>query len=174
MLNTISAARFAEAYSEGRQKTINFLLSSGFAPQLAEEAAQAAWVRGWERRNQLRDPNQPLPWINSIALNMGRTMYRRASRLHGLVDAPVWPGSRVIAKVDIQNKLLECPLRERSLLAQRYLNDCDLQDMADEHRCTPRAMRIRLYRARQNLKKRFEHRGPSANTVGEGGRVWQH
>jgi RNA polymerase sigma-70 factor, ECF subfamily len=156
MGNTITAERFAAAYENGRGKTINFLKSRGFTEQMAEEAAQAAWARGWERKAQLRDPRKSIPWVNSIALNLGRTLCRRAARLQELTEVPVPAGSDVLAAVDVRQKLRECPPRERELLEKRYLEERELSELAREEGCTNQAMRIRLYRARQILRRFFE------------------
>jgi DNA-directed RNA polymerase specialized sigma24 family protein len=52
-------------------------------------AAQAAWTRSWEKRDQLRQPNLVLTWTNSIALNIYRCMLRR--------ESPSEPPSRLLA-----------------------------------------------------------------------------
>ena len=167
---TMSAERFAEAYEHGRNKTINLLKSRGFTEQMAEEAAQAAWARGWERRRQLRDPRKSLPWVNSIALNLGRTICRRAARYQELPEMPVAGDGDVIAAVDVRRMLAECPAQERLLLERRYLQECDLRELAAEQGCTACAIRIRLYRARQRLRQLFE-REPDVidpNTIDKG------
>lgn len=46
---------YAKAFETGFPATRRFLLSRGAAVEEAEEIAQAAWVRGWEFRDQLRD-----------------------------------------------------------------------------------------------------------------------
>ena len=45
---------YALAYKDGYSKTVRFLASTGAPMELAEEVAQAAWARGWERLSQLR------------------------------------------------------------------------------------------------------------------------
>src|SRR5580692_11683026 len=67
---------FGEAYRTGYGATRRFLLASGAAIEDAEEIAQAAWVRGWEYREQLRDPAMVGFWVNSIARNLFRARFR--------------------------------------------------------------------------------------------------
>ena len=154
----ISAERFAEAYENGRNKTINLLKSRGFTEQMAEEAAQAAWARGWERRAQLRNPRRPLPWINSIALNRGNTICRYASRYQELPEIAVTTDNGVIAAMDVERMLAEVPAHERALLEERYLEERDLSELAAEQGCTACAIRIRLFRARQRIRRLFERK----------------
>jgi RNA polymerase sigma factor (sigma-70 family) len=94
--------------------------------------------------------------VNSIALNLGRTLCRRAARLQELPEIPVAATEDTLAAVDVHQKLKECPPRERALLEKRYLEERELSELAEEEGCTNQAMRIRLYRARQTLRRFFE------------------
>jgi DNA-directed RNA polymerase specialized sigma24 family protein len=47
---------YAQAFETGYSATRRFLLARGAPLEEAEEIAQAAWARGWEYRDQLRDP----------------------------------------------------------------------------------------------------------------------
>lgn len=58
----------------GFEGTMRFLVSRGVLRDNAKELAQAAWARGWEQLNQLRDESTVTSWVNMIALNS----YRRA------------------------------------------------------------------------------------------------
>ena len=63
---------YAEAFQNGFGATRRFLISRGAPLDDAEEIAQAAWARGWEYREQLRDPGLVGFWVNSIARNLFR------------------------------------------------------------------------------------------------------
>src|SRR5580693_7536506 len=75
----IKGPEYAEAFEAGYPATRRFLLSRGAAIEEAEEIAQAAWVRGWEFREQLRDPDLVGYWVNSIARNLFRAGFRAKS-----------------------------------------------------------------------------------------------
>ena len=67
---------YGEAYKTGYGATRRFLLAHGAPMEDAEEISQAAWVRGWEYREQLREPGMLGFWVNSIARNLFRARFR--------------------------------------------------------------------------------------------------
>src|SRR6202049_4710012 len=75
---------YGSAYKKGYNLTVRFLVSRGLSYDGAQETAQAAWVKGWERLGQLRDSNMVLTWMNSIALNIHRSCMRREHFLQTL------------------------------------------------------------------------------------------
>src|SRR6185295_6703795 len=107
---------YADAFQKGYSATRRFLLSRGARVDEAEEIAQAAWVRGWECREQLRDPSLVGYWVNSIARNLFRARFRSASPVP--LDN-VNPSYTMNLEVIELNRLLElCPDRDRALLEQ--------------------------------------------------------
>ncbi len=152
MTTTITKELFAQAYENGHNKTVSFLLSRGYNPQLAEEAAQAAWARGWERKEQLRDFRKAIPWVNSIALNIGRTRTRQVARLQTLPETLKDHWREPIASIDVGDKLLECSAGERNLLEKRYIWGWGADELAQEHHCSSLAIRLRLHRARERMR----------------------
>ncbi len=72
------------AYCKGLRLTIQFLCSRGLSIDAAEENAQAAWAKGWERLGQLRDSNMVFVWMNSVALKIHRAQLRREPLLDSM------------------------------------------------------------------------------------------
>jgi DNA-directed RNA polymerase specialized sigma24 family protein len=46
---------YGQAYQQGFGRTVRLLRSRGASMDNAEDAAQAAWLRGWQKIDQLRD-----------------------------------------------------------------------------------------------------------------------
>jgi DNA-directed RNA polymerase specialized sigma24 family protein len=135
-------------------------MSKGFPEDEAQEAAQAAWARGWERRHQLRKQSKTLSWINAIALNLGRNNFRKQARMQEFEDEPtVTPDPA--ARADAEKLLEQAREKDRALLARRYLLGWEIKDLAADSECTRRAIRVRLHRARKNLRERFGGSRPS-------------
>jgi DNA-directed RNA polymerase specialized sigma24 family protein len=140
---------FAAAYSRAFRVTVKFLCHRGVSYDAAVDAAQDGWTRGWERREQLHDPDLLLPWVNSIALNIHRTYLR--SKAATTVELPRWlPGSRLdTAPIDADSIMRMIPAPARRTLRQFYLEGNSVAELAAAWGCTITAARIRLCRARQ-------------------------
>jgi DNA-directed RNA polymerase specialized sigma24 family protein len=72
---------FEEAFAVGTTKTVRFLLSKGCTAEEAEELAQIAWSKAWEKRDQFRGDCPLANWVISIALNLLRCEWRRPKRV---------------------------------------------------------------------------------------------
>jgi RNA polymerase sigma factor (sigma-70 family) len=148
----MTATEFASGYQAGFSKTVQFLRSRGIGTD-ADEFAQAAWVRGWERREQIRNPSALTVWINSIALNLWREHNRHPVVGISDVRERASPPQNLIAILEVARRLKECSAEQRSLLEHFYLRGETVHDIARKAACSEVAVRIRLHRARQKLAK---------------------
>lgn len=149
---------YGQAYQKGFNLTVRFLLSRGVQRDIADEVAQAAWVRGWERRDQLRDEGLVVTWVNTIALNVYRRLIRRECSHPDLPRLPEKTVSIDIAAMDVARILAFCRPNDRHLLEQQYVNGVTTQEMAREQGVTETAIRIRLLRARRDARSQVERR----------------
>jgi RNA polymerase sigma factor (sigma-70 family) len=145
---------YGNAYKKGYNLTVRFLVSRGLSYDGAQETAQAAWVKGWERLGQLRDSNMVLTWMNSIALNIHRSFIRREPFLQQLPEISTPPKVN-LAAIDVRRMLQTCKKNDRLVLQRHYLEGYRVQEIARAHGWTETAVRIRLLRARRAVGKRF-------------------
>jgi RNA polymerase sigma factor (sigma-70 family) len=166
---TISPLEYALAYSSGHRRTVNFLMSRGLPEDEAAEKAQAAWARGWERRDQIRDKSRTLTWVNAIALNLYRSQARRDARRCEFTDYAVPPQASPTA-MDVHRILKKCRPNDRQILTEHYLVGHGIRDLALKHGCTETAVRVRLLRARRRMQEwlavSHPHRANSAVPAG--------
>jgi RNA polymerase sigma factor (sigma-70 family) len=143
---------YADAFESGYCATRRFLLARGAPIEDAEEIAQAAWVRGWEYRNQLRDPGLVGYWVNSIARNLLRARFRRP------LTTPIEdlnPSYTMDLDLIELNRMLEhCPRNDRALL-KRSLEGYSAEEIARSAGITSTGIRVRLLRIRQSLRDRM-------------------
>jgi len=141
---------YGSAYEQGFRPTVRFLVSRGVPPDTAEELAQAAWTRGWERISQLRAREVLRTWVNTIALNMYRRVLQRDSLKAPLLDRAVKPDSRAAA-IELHRVLESCCPNDRLLLTYQ-LHGLTTSEMARRVGTSETAVRIRLMRARRSAR----------------------
>jgi DNA-directed RNA polymerase specialized sigma24 family protein len=146
---------FGKAYQKGYDLTVRFLLSRGVPRDSAGEAAQAAWVRGWERLAQLRNDRLVVTWINTIALNVYRSSIRREPANCELLDPPDKTVSINLAAIDVARLLTLCRPSNRRLLEQ-CMTGTTTAEIASEQGVSETAIRIRVLRARRDARSSLE------------------
>src|SRR5512140_1123223 len=125
---------------------------------VAEEAAQSAWVVAWRRLGDLRDSASLRPWLMSIAANearqLTRSRRRRSVREIAVLDPSTPPADATAAdRIDLANALAMLEPRDRELLGLRYLAGLDSGEIGRVAGMSPTAVRSRLARARERLRK---------------------
>ena len=146
---------YEQAYRDGRNYTLRFLLSRGVAHESAEDIAQTAWLRGWERLSQLRNEELVLVWVNTIALNLYRRSIRQERRFQSLRDPIYTSGSVNWAAIDLARILSFCQRRDR-LLLEAQIGGSSAKEIAIAEGVSQTAVRIRLFRARRAARKAAE------------------
>ena len=127
-------------------------------PDLASEAAQAAWAVAWHRLRDLRDASRLRPWLMTIAANEARQLIRSQGRRHlreiALLD-PTAPAADigVATRIDLANALGTLDPRDRTLLGLRYLAGLDSSEIAREVGMSATAVRSRMSRALDRLRR---------------------
>lgn len=160
---------YGQAYQKGFDITVRFLLSRGAWRDNASEVAQAAWVRGWERLHQLRNESLVLTWVNTIALNLHRSVLRREPLNQELQEVTDKTGGVNFAAIDVARIFSLCRPQERDLLEQ-HMNGATTAEIAERNGVSETAVRIRLLRTRRNLRSKVERRTAAADTNGCGPR----
>jgi RNA polymerase sigma factor (sigma-70 family) len=146
---------YAAAYREGYQKTVRFLSSTGAPPDLAEEVAQAAWARGWERLGQLRHAQALHFWINSIAKNLLRSDFRKRQLSTELLDNTLVANPLESEPIDAQRLFEGCSETEQELLQLYYVEGFTSQELSANLGVSAVGVRVRLTRLKRNLASKM-------------------
>src|SRR5690349_4501751 len=141
---------YGASFERGFLLTVRFLTSKGICVEMAEEAAQAAWVKGWEHLDQLRNASKVITWVNSIALNVYRN-FQRGRRCDELPELPMPPAVN-LAAIDVERVFRCCKAHESLVLQRRYLEGLGIEEMARMEGRTEGAIRLRLLRARRSAR----------------------
>jgi DNA-directed RNA polymerase specialized sigma24 family protein len=147
---------YGTAFQSGFRRTVGFLCSRGASRDTAEDVAQAAWVRGWERLHQLRDDSTILRWVNAIAMNVHRCTIQYEARYETLPE--LW-GHRGIDSAPIDAaKVLKCCRPGDRMLFEQQMGGLTNQELAGKHGVSVTAIRVRLLRARRAARANVEGR----------------
>ena len=125
---------------------------------LAEDAVQSAWLIAWKRLHSLRDPVRIRPWLFSVTVNEARQLVRR--RRGPVVEIDVeTPGdprgdpSTGIERVDLRRALAHISPDDRALLAMHFAVDLSSNELSMVVGASPAAVRMRLSRIVDRLRK---------------------
>jgi DNA-directed RNA polymerase specialized sigma24 family protein len=155
---------YGQAYQRGFELTVRFLLARGIHRENAKEVAQAAWVRGWERLGQLRNESLVITWVNTIALNVYRSLIRREPVERDLGEVAGKTAGIDLAAIDVARILRFCRPCDRILLEQS-MRGLTTAELAEQQGVSETAIRIRLLRARRDARARLERRAASARSI---------
>jgi RNA polymerase sigma-70 factor (ECF subfamily) len=144
---------YGNAYQHGFDRTIRLLLSRGARSECAREAAQAAWAKGWERIDQLRNEGFVTTWVNTIALNCYRSVMRSENHQLPLMELPTTSDANLGA-LDLERFLAWCRPTDRRLF-EDYLEGYPIEEIARKRGISYTAVRIRLLRARRSVQSRI-------------------
>jgi RNA polymerase sigma factor (sigma-70 family) len=149
---------FGDAYERDFQETIRRLMALGAGRDRAEDLAQSAWARGWERLAQLRDSPRLVPWINAIAINLFRDeVALRKSPCQLLLEDEQAASSEIdIRAIDVRRALAQCDPHHRQWLEATYWEGYSGQELAEQTGKAPGAIYTRLSRARQTVREHMQ------------------
>jgi len=143
---------------------------------LAEDVAQEAWVRVFERLEQFEGRSLFSSWLTKIVLHEAWARARKAGRLRPLPDENTEPSAGFrSAALDPEERMLGNELRGhlesaidalpeiyRSVLVLRDVEDLSTAETAGLLEITESAVKVRLHRAREMMRRRLNARiGPA-------------
>jgi RNA polymerase sigma-70 factor (ECF subfamily) len=147
---------YGQAYQSGFRRTVRLLCSRGASTDNAEDVAQAAWLRGWQKLDQLRDEGMIVTWINSIALNYHRRGSQDEARYQALEEPDLCGDIGIdLAPLDAAKILRLCLPRDRRLFEQQ-LSGLTTIEIAKNQGVSTTAIRIRFSRARRAIRAKME------------------
>jgi len=131
---------------------------------MAEDAAQDAYLRAFRRLADLEDPAAFPGWLRriviSVALNMRRARRRTFLQLDNLPEVPVLDDAETnwseLQRKQLTGALLTLSGDERQLCDRRYHGRWSIARLASQAGVDEPAMRKRLQRIRDKLRKEME------------------
>lgn len=137
--------------------------------ELAEESAQEALVRAWERVDDGAELDSLEAWTTTVAMNWCRSQLRRRGAERRAVvrlDARRSTGRPGVAadhalSDDVRSAVLALPQRQREVVVLHYVLDLDIAAIAERAEITAGAVKNALFNARKTLAQRLGQDEPA-------------
>ncbi len=134
----------------------------------ALDLMQDVWLTVFCKIRRLKSPSAFRVWIYQIAHDLAVSQVRRERREEIVLEAAASDAEAMavdeFAQVDRADLVRTCldrlPPEQRTLLTLRFLEDLDLNELAETVRVPVGTIKSRLYYARQNMRrllKEYEH-----------------
>jgi len=144
-----------------------FILASVKNESVADDLTQEAFIRIQEHLNTVRDPEKVSSWIFRIAYHLCQDHFRTRKKsstqeeLHdGLVNLEEAPIQKKLEQGEmsrcVQDKLSLLPETQRSVILFADIMDFSHREIADILGLTVENVKVRLHRARKQLKAILE------------------
>jgi RNA polymerase sigma-70 factor (ECF subfamily) len=107
---------------------------------LAEDIAQEALARAWDRWRTVSRMHNPTGWVYRVAYNLATSRARRATverRARRLMAVATPSGADVADAVAVRAAVATLPRRERAAIVLRFFADLSVNDTAAVMRCRP-------------------------------------
>ena len=167
--NTQIFSRLIDNY---KNMVYNLAYRMSNSPHEAEDISQEAFMRAYQSLARFNPSYKFSTWLYQITLNIIRDKFKRKEIEYVSLDTPVEtddseffpqpadftnnPEQIITQKEnirEIQQAILSLPLKYREVLVLRHLQDLSYIEIANILKLPKGTVKIRLYRAREQLKK---------------------
>jgi len=129
---------------------------------VAEELAQEALARVWERWSTVHAMDSPEGWAFRVAFNLAASRFRRlaaegraTARIGARLTGALTPPDAADA-IAVRTAVASLPDRQRAAVVLRYFADLTVADTAIAMGCQPGTVRTLTSRAIASLRRRFD------------------
>jgi len=124
----------------------------------AEDAMQATFVQAFRAISKFRGESSAKTWLYRIAMNQCVSMLRRRRDTKEVPEHLSIPdeSEAVVDRLSVHSALRRVSPDNRAILALRYWEDMECDEIAGVFGITISAAKMRLFRARAEFRKYFE------------------
>jgi RNA polymerase sigma-70 factor (ECF subfamily) len=126
-------------------------------PAVAEDLAQEALVRAWQRWPKVREMDSPSGWVHRVAFNLAASHHRRRRAFQRLRPRLVALPSNAPDLADalaVRDAVRDLPDDQRRALIMRYFADFTVVETAKALGCPVNTVKTRTRRALAALRER--------------------
>lgn len=149
---------------EGERGRVQGVVSRMLPQDEAEDVVQEAVLRAYLGLSRLRDPERFGSWLCGIAVNLAKMRLRRRAAERRLVAAGGASGQVVTVGWEllrvVQDAVELLPPGQRDVVLMHYVDDLTCEEIAALLGTSPGAVRVRLHRARAQLRRELAPLAP--------------
>lgn len=152
----MSEEEFLALYDKYRKMVYALALSYTRSPQDAEDICQTAFLRLLERPPA---PGKERPWLAAVTVNQCKSLLRSSERrLRAELSEEAEAGLPFAQPEEaaLWTALAELLPEQRALIHLRFYEGFTVAELAKQYKTVPAVISARLYRAKQQLKRRLE------------------
>jgi len=123
----------------------------------AEELAQEAFCRVWEKLPTLRQPERVVSWLYPIAHNLSVSAARKPRLVPIAADPPAPAAPRADDSAEIHRAVAALPEDHRTVVALRHFAGLSHEEIARTLEIPAGTVRSRLSRAYERLRPQLAH-----------------
>lgn len=154
-------AAFEDIYRANSNRVYLLCLRMSANPALAEELAQEAFVRAWQKLGSFRGTSAFSTWLHRVTVNVvlgnRRSTARREARIESAGDRDLnqiegrngWPGDAL----DLERAVMALPDRARTVFVLHDIEGFRHREIADMTGVAVGTSKAQLHRARKILRK---------------------
>lgn len=145
---------FEEFYRSTRHRVVTVLYALGGDLTEAQDAAQEAYVRAWQRWSRISGYGDPEAWVRTVGYRLLANRWRKirngvtAYRRHGSDPAVGPPSENTVALVAALRQL---PVEQRQAIVLHHLADLSVAEIAAQIDAPAGTVKARLARGRKAL-----------------------
>jgi RNA polymerase sigma factor (sigma-70 family) len=149
---------------DNHARFLAFLAPRLGSPEAAEDVLQAAFVKGLEKQDTLRDEESAVAWFYRLLRNAVTDHHRRKGAEERAIPRAGAEQEAAVEDEPLRAEVCRCVKDLVPLLKPEYaevvrrvdLEGASLQTLARDLKITPNNAAVRLHRARTALKKQLE------------------
>jgi RNA polymerase sigma-70 factor (sigma-E family) len=145
---------FEEFYTATRHRLVTYLYAMTGDRAEAQDAAQEAYVRAWQRWSTIAAYDDPEAWLRTVAYRLTLNHWRKARNRfaaylrHGSAPDTGPPREDTVALISALRRLSEA---ERQAIVMHHLMDLSVADVAAQTGTPVNTVKTRLARGRRAL-----------------------
>ena len=170
MAEAASRQDFDQFYSSSAARLIRhgYALTGDMAD--AQDIAQEAFARAWQRWSVVRDCDSPEAWVRRVATNLAASRWRRIRVARAAAGKPAELHAPEVSTdtVALVSGLRTLPERQRTVLVLHYMCDLTVDQIAAELGCPSGSVKSWLSRGRTALAAAVRIVEPEPERAGQG------